>query len=69
MAFVDFLSSDKLYSENEVLEPILEEFEKQLIGTRYDLAAVKNVLNNIKLSDYFGKISETDILDLLLRQE
>ena len=47
----------------------IEEFEKQLIGTRYERTAVKNVLDNIELSNYFGKISETDILDLLLRQE
>lgn len=47
----------------------IEEFEKQLIGTRYERTAVKNVLDNIELSDYFGKIPETDILDLLLKQE
>lgn len=47
----------------------IEEFEKQLIGTRYDRTAVKDVLDNVELSNYFGKIPGTDILDLLLRQE
>ena len=49
-------------------EPI-EDFEKQLISLRYERNDVQKALSQINLSDYFGKIPEKDILDLLLRQE
>ena len=47
----------------------IEDFEKQLIGIRYERNDVQKTLSQINLSDYFGKIPEKDILDLLLRQE
>ena len=47
----------------------IEDFEKQLIGIRYERNDVQKALSQINLSDYFGKIPEKDILDLLLRQE
>lgn len=47
----------------------IDEFEQQLIGVRYDEQAIKEALRGFKISDYFGKIPENDILELLLRQE
>lgn len=47
----------------------IDEFEQKLIGVRYDEEAIKDALKDIQISDFFGKIPENDILELLLRQE
>lgn len=58
----------KTYGDFFGQKPI-DAFEKQLIGTRYDEDSVQQILDRIQLSDYFGKITEQDILDLLIKQE
>ena len=47
----------------------IDEFEQKLIGVRYDEGAIKDALKDVQISDFFGKIPENDILELLLRQE
>ncbi|WP_267202602.1 lipoate--protein ligase [Limosilactobacillus kribbianus] len=47
----------------------MDEFEQQLIGTRYDRAAVTEALSKLNLADYFGAIPKEEIIDLLMRQE
>lgn len=47
----------------------ISEFEQRLIGVRYDEEAVKDALKDVRISDYFGKIPEDAILDLLLQQK
>lgn len=47
----------------------IDEFEQALIGVRYDRQAVEKALQPLQLSNYFGKISKQQIVDLLMRQE
>ena len=47
----------------------IDEFDQKLIGVRYDEGAIKDALKDVQISDFFGKIPENDILELLLRQE
>ena len=47
----------------------ISEFEQRLIGVRYDEEDVKDALKDVRISDYFGKIPEDAILNLLLQQK
>ncbi|MBM6754375.1 lipoate--protein ligase [Lactobacillus alvi] len=47
----------------------VQEFEKRLLGIRYDRQSVKKALATLDLSAYFGKIPRQAVIDLLLRQE
>lgn len=58
----------KTYGDFFGQKPIAD-FEKKLIGVRYDRDAVVKALAGVQISDYFGKLPEADIIDLLLRQE
>lgn len=58
----------KVYGDFFGQQPI-EDFEKQLIGCRYDRSAVKKALEKVDLRDYFGKITEEQIVNLLMKQE
>lgn len=47
----------------------VQEFEKRLLGIRYDRQSVEKALATLDLSAYFGKIPRQAVIDLLLRQE
>jgi lipoate-protein ligase A len=43
----------------------VHDIEKQLIGQKYEKAALQAVLNEIDVATYFGKITQQDFLNLL----
>lgn len=58
----------KVYGDFFGQQPI-EDFEKRLVGCRYDRQAVKKALEKVNIRDYFGKITEEQVVDLLMKQE
>lgn len=46
----------------------IKDVENRLIGTKYELNAVKQVFDSMDVSKYFGKVTENELVDLLMRQ-
>ncbi len=53
----------KIFGDFFASKPI-EELEQKFIGQNHDIDTLTNILSTINLTDYFGKVTENEIIEL-----
>ncbi|WP_409516817.1 lipoate protein ligase C-terminal domain-containing protein [Empedobacter sp.] len=58
------MEKSKIFGDFFASEPI-EVFENKLIGIKHNDEEIAKVLNSIDVTDYFGKVTVGEILEIL----
>lgn len=58
-----YIEKAKIFGDFFASEPI-EEFEAKLIGEKHDIESIKEVLENVDLKPYFGKVDLEEMINL-----